>query len=85
MDINDRKGLGIELKPSYYRQGVKNLAAAADGSWRSMLPQTQMASRVGAEDESMDDESDEVVVPVDRGKRPKHETNKADVRTMKLL
>lgn len=27
--INGRRGLGIELKPSYYRQAVKNLAAAA--------------------------------------------------------
>ena len=28
--VNGRKGLGIELKPSYYRQAVKNLAKAAD-------------------------------------------------------
>ena len=27
--INDRKGIGIELKPSYYRQAVKNLEHAA--------------------------------------------------------
>lgn len=26
--INGRRGIGIELKPSYYRQAVKNLAAA---------------------------------------------------------
>ena len=26
--INGRKGLGVELKPSYYRQAVKNLAEA---------------------------------------------------------
>lgn len=26
--VNGRKGVGIELKPSYYRQAVKNLAAA---------------------------------------------------------
>ncbi len=26
--INDRRGVGIELKPSYYKQAVKNLAAA---------------------------------------------------------
>lgn len=25
--LNDRKGVGIELKPSYYRQAVRNLAA----------------------------------------------------------
>ena len=28
--INGRKGIGIELKPSYYRQAVKNLAQAAN-------------------------------------------------------
>jgi hypothetical protein len=27
---NGRKGIGFELKPSYYRQSVKNVAAAAD-------------------------------------------------------
>lgn len=27
---NGRKGVGFELKPSYYRQAVKNVAAAAD-------------------------------------------------------
>jgi DNA modification methylase len=27
--INGRRGLGVELKPSYYRQAVKNLATAA--------------------------------------------------------
>ncbi len=26
--INDRKGVGVELKPSYYKQAVKNMAAA---------------------------------------------------------
>ena len=26
--INDRRAIGIDLKPSYYRQAVKNLAAA---------------------------------------------------------
>lgn len=29
--ILGRKGIGIELKPSYFRQAVKNVAAAADG------------------------------------------------------
>lgn len=28
--INGRRGVGIELKPSYYRQAVKNLAAAGE-------------------------------------------------------
>lgn len=29
--INGRRAIGIELKPSYYRQAVKNLAKAAEG------------------------------------------------------
>jgi hypothetical protein len=29
--VNGRKGVGIELKPSYYRQAVKNLASIANG------------------------------------------------------
>ena len=28
--INGRRGVGIELKPSYYRQAVANLAAAEE-------------------------------------------------------
>lgn len=28
--INNRKGVGVELKPSYYRQAVKNLEAAVE-------------------------------------------------------
>jgi len=27
--INDRRGIGVELKPSYYRQAIRNVAAAA--------------------------------------------------------
>ena len=27
--LNDRKAVGIELKPSYYRQAVRNMAACA--------------------------------------------------------
>lgn len=30
--INDRKGVGAELKPSYYKQAVKNCAAALEAS-----------------------------------------------------
>jgi len=26
--INGRRGIGVELKPSYYRQAVKNMADA---------------------------------------------------------
>lgn len=35
--INDRRGLGIELKESYYRQSMKNLAEAKDDNNQIML------------------------------------------------
>lgn len=41
-----RRGLGIELKPSYYRQAVKNLAALADahgGQERLFLDESALA------------------------------------------
>jgi len=31
--MNQRRGIGIELKPSYYRQAVKNLTDAAAKDW----------------------------------------------------
>jgi DNA modification methylase len=34
---NGRKGLGIELKPSYYRQAVKNLATAKRGTIEAQM------------------------------------------------
>lgn len=36
--LNDRKALGIELKPSYYRQAVKNCAAASHQREAEILP-----------------------------------------------
>lgn len=30
--VNGRKGIGVELKPSYYRQAVKNIRAAVDAT-----------------------------------------------------
>ena len=36
--INGRKGLGIELKPSYYRQAVKNCAAASELRVQEEMP-----------------------------------------------
>ena len=32
---NGRRGVGVELKPSYYRQAVKNLEAAAKSDVQS--------------------------------------------------
>ena len=43
--VNGRRGLGVELKASYYRQALKNLEAAASGALRSVLAeQKNMAS-----------------------------------------
>jgi hypothetical protein len=36
--INGRRGVGIELKSSYYRQAVKNCKAALDGAVREAEP-----------------------------------------------
>ena len=33
--VNGRKGIGIELKPSYYKQAVKNLVDAVENGWRA--------------------------------------------------
>jgi len=42
--INGRRGIGIELKPSYYRQSVKNLEAAEyqDQEQESLFPVTNL-------------------------------------------
>ena len=95
--INGRRGIGAELKVSYYRQAVRNLEKAADGSWRTPAVQAQIAS--GAEeDATMDDDepADEtcppgrihgqIDPPPDRGIRPKHEQEPpADTRTINLF
>jgi DNA modification methylase len=36
-----RRGIGIELKASYYRQAVKNVAHAVAG-WRTGTPQSEL-------------------------------------------
>lgn len=42
--VNGRRGVGIELKPSYYRQAVKNIEEALDASGRE--EQTEMFGSV---------------------------------------
>lgn len=85
--INGRRGLGIELKPSYYRQAVKNLTKAADGTWRAPAVQAQIDPRHADADSAIDgdddgEDLDAHVVPADRGMRPKHEMNdRSDKRT----
>ena len=54
---NERRGIGIELKPSYYRQAVKNVEAAINGT--PIAPQPKQASLlVDDEDESDADPED---------------------------
>lgn len=36
--VNGRRGLGIELKPSYYRQSVKNIKAVVEEGWGAKEP-----------------------------------------------
>lgn len=40
--MNGRRGIGIELKPSYFRQAAKNLAEAAAKDWESDPDQAQL-------------------------------------------
>lgn len=42
--INGRKAIGAELKPSYYKQAVRNLAAAAEHKAEDELPLTTAAT-----------------------------------------
>jgi DNA modification methylase len=79
--VNDRRGIGVELKPSYYRQAIKNLAAATDGSWRP-ADQSSMSADGGVMD---DDDTEEIAPPEDRGMRPKHEQNTGDTRTVDMF
>jgi DNA modification methylase len=50
--LNGRRGIGIELKASYYRQAVNNLEAASEGVRDEVAPQTKMFAEPS---ESMDD------------------------------
>ncbi len=36
--VNGRKGIGVELKPTYYRQAVRNVAAAAESKQNTYEP-----------------------------------------------
>jgi len=46
--LNGRKGVGIELKPSYYRQACRNLAAAEQ---ERMANETPLLALVGETEE----------------------------------
>jgi hypothetical protein len=46
--INGRRGIGIELKPSYYAQAVKNLAeAGASGMDDNLLFEAEANTEAG--------------------------------------
>lgn len=52
--MNGRKGLGIELKPSYFRQAVKNLANIAEKrKTEDAMEQADLLSIVGEEEEAV--------------------------------
>lgn len=36
--VNGRRGIGVELKPSYYRQALKNVAECAERGWGEEQP-----------------------------------------------
>lgn len=58
--INGRRGVGVELKASYYKQAVKNLEQSADGSFRVISSQPKMMT--GREDEWADGGDDEPIL-----------------------
>ncbi len=47
-----RKGIGVELKPSYYQQAVKNLSQIEPGSWGDATNQESLL----LEDEALEEE-----------------------------
>lgn len=51
-----RRGIGIELKPSYYRQALKNIASVLESGWGEPDNQERMF-----EQEELEEESDSVV------------------------
>ena len=74
-----RKGIGFELKPSYYRQAVKNLALA-----KSEAVEKQVGFDFGgdAPSETMDDaETSEDAAPAAPVEKPAKRTRKARVAT----
>jgi len=48
--VNGRRGIGIELKPSYYRQAVKNIALCIANGWNDGSGQSVIPLEVAAED-----------------------------------
>lgn len=53
---NGRRGVGIELKPSYYRQALKNIASVLESGWGEPDNQERMF-----EQEELEEETDSVV------------------------
>ena len=72
-----RKGIGAELKESYYRQAVRNLAAV-DSDALDATRQTAMDLGAVAS-ESMDDEEPAAEVPAEKPKRSKPPKRTIDV------
>ena len=47
--MNGRKGVGIELKPSYFRQAVKNLEDVVNGRQAAVIEEADLFAEVDAE------------------------------------
>jgi DNA modification methylase len=41
--LNGRRGIGVELKASYYRQAVRNIESAAERGWKADVAQLELA------------------------------------------
>jgi hypothetical protein len=40
--VNGRKGIGVELKPSYFVQAQRNLAECLKFGWGELIDQTEL-------------------------------------------
>jgi DNA modification methylase len=54
--MNGRRGLGVELKPSYYRQAQKNIAYTIEHGWSDASDQEEMFSSEELESKENPDE-----------------------------
>jgi len=58
--VNGRRGIGVELKPSYYRQSLRNIKAVIhDNGWGD-----SKAGLLPFEDDMTEEESEEEDMPV---------------------
>ena len=61
---NGRRGVGVELKPSYYRQAVRNLTPGADGKLVRIASQESVKSQTDDATLDFEDDTSDDAAPV---------------------